>query len=120
MDREIGREEWRGGRSDHDFLSKGASKMATTSTTDREGLRDRAITRLKKKRDFGAHVLAYVLVNAVIVAIWAVTGTGFFWPIFPMLGWGIGLAFNAWDVYRRDLTEAEIEREIEALRRRDG
>jgi hypothetical protein len=88
------------------------------TTTERDELRERAIARLKKKRDLGAHVLAYVLVNAVIVAIWAVTGSGYFWPIFPILGWGIGLAFNVWDVYRRDLTEAEIQREMDVLGRR--
>jgi hypothetical protein len=89
------------------------------TTTERDELRERAIARLKKKRDLGAHVLAYVLVNAVIVAIWAVTGSGSFWPIFPILGWGIGLAFNVWDVYRRDVTEAEIQREMDVLGRRN-
>ena len=30
-------------------------------------------------------------------------------PIFPIAGWGIGLAANAWDVYgRRPISEAEI------------
>src|SRR5438552_3785580 len=27
------------------------------------------------------------MVNTFIVAIWAVTGAGFFWPVFPMVGW---------------------------------
>jgi hypothetical protein len=41
----------------------------------------------------------------------------FFWPVFPMLGWGIAVAFNAWDVYgRRPLTEDQIRREMERLR----
>ena len=31
--------------------------------------------------------------------IWAITDAGVFWPVFPMVGWGIGLAMNAWDVY---------------------
>ena len=79
-------------------------------------LRQLAIERLKKRSEFGAHLLAYVLVNTFFVAIWAVTGNGFFWPIFPILGWGIGLAFNAWDVYRRPPTEERIRREIEDLK----
>jgi hypothetical protein len=37
---------------------------------------------------------------------------GFFWPVFPILGWGIGLVLNAWDVYRPEgFTEDEIRRE---------
>ena len=85
-----------------------------------EALREQAIRRLKKKRDFQGHLLVYVLVNAFIVAIWAVTGSGFFWPIFPIIGWGIGVVLNAWDVYRADeLDEDRIRREMEMLRRRE-
>jgi hypothetical protein len=82
-------------------------------------LRQQAIRRLRKKRDFRSHVVAYVLVNAFLVVIWAVTSGDFFWPIFPIAGWGIGLAFNAWDVYgRRPLSEEEILREQQRLSRR--
>jgi hypothetical protein len=80
-------------------------------------LRERAIANLKKKRDFRSHVFAYLLVNAGLVVIWAVTGAGFFWPIFPILGWGIGVAFNAWDVYgRREFSEDQIRQEADRLR----
>ena len=44
------------------------------------------------------------------------TGANFFWPVFPMLGWGIGLIFHAWDTYRsEELSEERIHREIEHL-----
>jgi len=82
-----------------------------------EDLREQAIARLKKKRDFRTHVFMYVAVNAFLVVIWAVTSSGFFWPIFPILGWGIGVAANAWDVYgRRPIREEEIRREADRLR----
>jgi hypothetical protein len=86
---------------------------------DTNDLRDRAIARLKKKSDLRAHLFAYVLVNAMLVGIWAVTGAAFFWPIFPILGWGIGVAFNIWDVYRVEApTEDDIRHEMETLGRR--
>jgi hypothetical protein len=80
---------------------------------------DRAMQQLKKRRDFRGHLLVYVLFNAFLVGIWAVTGAnGFFWPLFIIGAWGIGLVMNAWDVYwRRDITEEDIQREIE---REDG
>jgi hypothetical protein len=81
-----------------------------------ERLRQIAVERLKKRSEFGAHLLAYVLVNAFLVAIWAMSDSGFFWPVFPIMGWGIGVAFNAWDVYRRPPTEDRIRREIENLK----
>jgi len=82
-----------------------------------QSVRDRAVKRLKKKRDFYAHLLVYVMVNALIVVIWALTSdNGFFWPIFPMVGWGIGVVMNAWDVWRGDeFTEEEIKHEISRL-----
>jgi 2TM domain-containing protein len=81
-----------------------------------EDLREQAILRLKKKRDFRTHIFIYVLVNAMLVVIWAVTGSGFFWPVFPIVGWGIGVAANAWDVYaRKPISEDEIRRETERL-----
>ena len=50
-----------------------------------------------------------------LVGIWAVTGAAFFWPIFPLLGWGIGGAFNAWDFYRPPISEDRIRREMDRL-----
>jgi uncharacterized ion transporter superfamily protein YfcC len=80
-------------------------------------LREQAILQLKKKRDFRTHIVIYVLVNTMLVVIWAVTGAGFFWPVFPILGWGVGVGANAWDVYgRKPLSEDEIQREAQRLR----
>jgi hypothetical protein len=86
------------------------------TTGGEEDLRERAIARLKKKSDFRAHLLAFLLVNGFIVVIWAITSSGFFWPIFPIFGWGIGLVFNAWDVYREPVSEERIRREMGRLR----
>jgi len=81
------------------------------------GSREEAVQRLKSKRDFRMHVLMYVLVNALLIVIWAVSGAGFFWPLFVLGGWGIGVAANAWEVYGRGpITEEEIRREQERLR----
>jgi 2TM domain len=33
-------------------------------------LRDRAVKRLKKRRDFYTHLLTYMLVNGFLVGIW--------------------------------------------------
>jgi uncharacterized ion transporter superfamily protein YfcC len=88
-------------------------------TTTEAQLRERAVKRLKKRRDFGAHVLVYVLFNSFIVVIWAVTSHGgFFWPVFPMVGWGIGVVMNGWDVWHSDdFSEDQITREVERLRK---
>jgi 2TM domain len=85
-----------------------------------EQLRSRAVKQLKKRRDFWAHVIVYVLVNAFIVVIWAMTDSGgFFWPAFPMVGWGIGVVMNGYDAYRdEDFSEDRIQREMQRLQHR--
>ncbi|HLW16471.1 MAG TPA: 2TM domain-containing protein [Actinomycetota bacterium] len=84
-------------------------------TEDKE-LRSRALAALKKKHDFRSHVVAYVVINAMVIGIWAVTGAGFFWPVFPILGWGVGVILNGWDVYSKQPSEQQVQREIDRLR----
>ena len=43
-------------------------------------------------------VRTYLAVMALLWLIWLVTGAGYPWPIWPMLGWGIGVAGK----HRRD------------------
>jgi hypothetical protein len=31
----------------------------------------------------------FVLVSLMLVGIWALTGMGYFWPVWPIAGWGI-------------------------------
>jgi class 3 adenylate cyclase len=41
------------------------------------------------------HLTVYVVVNAMLIGIWAAAGAGYFWPIWPLLGWGVGLGCHA-------------------------
>jgi 2TM domain len=93
--------------------------MVTDERNDEELLRQRAVRQVRKRRDFYGHLLAFVLVNAAVITIWAtVGGGGFFWPIFLILGWGIGLVMHAWDVFYESYEdEGQIQREIERMRR---
>ena len=34
---------------------------------------------------------AFLAVNLMLIVIWAATGAGYFWPVWPILGWGLGL-----------------------------
>jgi len=87
------------------------------SPKQEEELREAAVKRLRKKHDLQGHVLAFVTVNLLLNVVWLLTTPGgFYWPVFPLLGWGIGLAFNVWDVYAPAPTEEAIRREMERTR----
>src|SRR3954470_15090866 len=47
------------------------------------------------RQGFRIHLTFYVLVNLLLIGIWAASGGGYFWPIWPILGWGMGLAGHA-------------------------
>jgi hypothetical protein len=80
------------------------------------GERQAALVRLKKRRDFQNHLVAFVVIDAAVWVIWATTGAGYPWPAWLTGIWGIGLLLNAWEVYlRRPITDADVEHEIERL-----
>ena len=87
-----------------------------------EERRQLAIKRIKAKNDFKGHLIVYLAVNALLVVIWAMTNAGepypqgFFWPIFPIVGWGVAVALNAYAVYRGNVyTEDRIQQELKKL-----
>ena len=44
-------------------------------------------------------LFAYVVINLFLIGIWAFSGRGAFWPIWVLLGWGLGMAFYAFWVF---------------------
>ncbi len=68
--------------------------------------KDPALWEIAQKRaGFKTHLLSYIIVNAFFWALWYFRGEDhgnneyFPWPVWPMLGWGIGLAFHYADAY---------------------
>lgn len=85
------------------------------------GVREVALKRLADKKDFQQHLTIYGLVMTLLVVIWLLTGGWgeYFWPIWPMLGWGLAVAIHAGSVYfeHQHPTEEQIAREAEKVRR---
>jgi hypothetical protein len=72
----------------------------------------------KKRADFKSHFQTYVLVNIFLWAIWALGNQndhrGMPWPVYPTLGWGIGVFFHYLGAYRSNGTSA-VEKEYNKL-----
>ena len=44
------------------------------------------------RASFRIHAWIFVMVNVLLIGIWAAAGGGYFWPVWSILGWGMGLA----------------------------
>jgi hypothetical protein len=78
----------------------------------------------KKRASFKTHLTTYLVVNAFFWALWYLTGgrtygnDGVPWPVWPALGWGIGLAFHYFDAYVNNEHES-IEKEYNKLQNKN-
>ncbi len=55
-----------------------------------DGTRGRRVAR-GAQLDLSGQLVAFFAVNLVLVAVWALSGMGYFWPAWPLLGWGLAL-----------------------------
>jgi hypothetical protein len=52
-----------------------------------------------QRQSFWSHLASYLIVNAFLFGIDVVSDGRLEWAIYPLLGWGIGLAFHAVGVF---------------------
>lgn len=76
----------------------------------------RARERLEARRGFYAHLMVFVVVNAALLIINMTTAPDVLWAKWPLMGWGIGLAFHGLSVFvigdRFAVTDEMVEREL--------
>jgi hypothetical protein len=120
------------------------TEQRPTSTTDAPttradvddpgSLRHLALDRIRRRRNFSVHGVAYVASSALLALVWAATEyenaggwpTGFRtgrmnhdwdpWIVYPLIAGALAFAVHAWVAFgRRPPTESEIARELEQL-----
>ncbi|RJP26901.1 MAG: hypothetical protein C4536_14955 [Actinobacteria bacterium] len=79
--------------------------------------------RVKQRLELWWHLGSYVIVNVFLIIVWAITGAGYPWFVWVMVGWGIGIAFHVMHYFmtihgegRRQLM---IQREMEKMQRKE-
>lgn len=81
-----------------------------------------AVREVKRRRDFLGSAGGWASVSAITTAVWVATGAdGYFWPIWPIVGIGIGVvgqAASIWGPMRKDVTEADIAAEMQRREKR--
>jgi hypothetical protein len=82
-----------------------------------QSLTDTELRQLARKRvEFRSHLIVYIVINASLWVIWYTTGGHYPWPIWPLVGWGIGLFFHYVFEYRPSRLFSEQE-EYERLKK---
>ena len=85
----------------------------------------RAAKRVKELKEFYGNLTSFCLVIPFLAALNLLTAPGYWWFLWPMLGWGIGIAFHAvntfgigknWEENKiRELMEQENRKQSKTL-----
>lgn len=84
---------------------------------------ERAKKRVRELKEFYQHLFVYIGVNSFLFILNLVTSTEHWWFIYPLLGWGIGLAAHAISVFFSGgviFNEAWEERKIKKYMDKDN
>jgi hypothetical protein len=90
------------------------------TTNESDAYRNQIRKRLKKQQEFKQYLTVWIGVSVMLTLFWLFTGRpAVFWPIFPILGMGLGAFFQWREAYGeppREITEADIDAEIQRIR----
>jgi hypothetical protein len=75
--------------------------------------------RVKKQKEFYGHLTSFVLVNLMLIAVNLMTSPEHLWFIYPLFGWGIGLASHASKVYGFGISSEWEEGRVRELMMQD-
>lgn len=85
-------------------------------------LADRHLEREEARRGFTIHAIVYALVMTGLIILNLTVATEFPWAVFPLIGWGIGLAMQylfglRWADKAITDRQARIEQRAAAIKR---
>jgi len=107
---------------------EGGNRMSISQTEPpvTDELREKAEKRVNQRMALYSHIGSYIIINGFLILIWALTGahTDNFWPVWVMLGWGIGLAFHIFGYItgkRSDaMREKMLQKELDKVKKEQG
>lgn len=80
--------------------------------------REAAIKRIQAKRSFWRLLGVFVVVALILTGIWAMSGGGYFWPMWAIFGMGIAAAFSALSAFgpgKQPPSEQQIDDEMRRM-----
>ena len=78
----------------------------------------------QRRASFKSHLASYLIINIFLWLLWYFSGgrtynQGLPWPVWPTLGWGIGLAFHYMGAYVTT-GQNNVEKEYEKLQQQQN
>jgi signal transduction histidine kinase len=73
------------------------------------------LRRFRGSRSLARTAGVFAVFELFFIAIWAITGAGYFWPVWPLLGMAIALAAQAAPLLLSSSRQAELAERIETL-----
>jgi len=89
-----------------------------------EEIQELAEKRVKKKKDFNNNLRGYVGINVLLIVIWALSGAGYPWFLWPLCIWGFFVLWAYLDIYvfKKGLEseKAAIDKEVERIKKEES
>jgi len=84
-----------------------------------EQIYEEARQKVREKKRFYRDLTTYLIVNAVLVVVWALSGRGYPWFLWPLGIWGafvLGHGLRIF-VFGNGSDQQEIEKEVEKIKK---
>ncbi|MBD2629483.1 MULTISPECIES: 2TM domain-containing protein [Nostocaceae] len=62
-------------------------------------MKKQQISNSKKRKEFKSHLISFIVINGFLILLNLFTSPSYFWAIFPILGWGLGLLLHGIKTY---------------------
>ena len=84
-----------------------------------EQIYEEASKRVKERKRFYGGLTTYLIVNAVLIVIWALSGQGYMWFLWPLGIWGVFVLgdYLRVFVFGKGSDQQAIEKEVEKMKK---
>jgi cobalamin biosynthesis protein CobD/CbiB len=84
-----------------------------------EQIYEEASKKVRDRKRFYGGLATYLIVNAVLIVIWALSGQGYMWFLWPLGIWGVFVLgdYLRVFVFGKGSDQQAIEKEVEKIKR---
>ncbi|WP_071191446.1 2TM domain-containing protein [Trichormus sp. NMC-1] len=62
-------------------------------------MKKQQISNSQKRKEFKSHLISFIVINGFLILLNLFTSPSYFWAIYPILGWGLGLLLHGIKTY---------------------